>query len=132
MSLPQTEPPAVSTVDEEHALISSARVEGTPVVDRSGHKLGVIHSLMLDKRSGQVAYAVLSSGGFLGIGAKVYRVPWEKLSYQAGAQAYRIDLRESQLRDAPALRLDEADRPTDHSFDERQHDYKRAIRYWDV
>jgi uncharacterized protein YrrD len=56
-------------VDHTHELISSRRVEGTPVYDRDGRKLGSIHSVMIEKRSGKVAYAVLSVGGFLGMRA---------------------------------------------------------------
>jgi PRC-barrel domain len=55
--------------DETASLISSDKVEGTPVYNRQGEKLGSTHSLMIDKRSGKVAYAVMSFGGFLGIGA---------------------------------------------------------------
>ena len=55
---------------ETNELISSDKVEGTAVYDRNGNKLGTISNVMLDKRSGQVAYAVLSFGGFLGIGSR--------------------------------------------------------------
>jgi sporulation protein YlmC with PRC-barrel domain len=50
--------------NETHELISSDKVEGTSVYDRNANKLGTVSNLMLDKRSGQVAYAVLSFGGF--------------------------------------------------------------------
>src|SRR3546814_4101967 len=57
-----------NVLDESHELISSARVEGTPVFNPKGEKLGSVHSVMIHKHTGQVAYAVLSFGGFLGIG----------------------------------------------------------------
>lgn len=119
-------------VDEAHILISSARVEGTPVFDREGRKLGSIHSLMIHKRTGQVAYAVLAFGGFLGIGTRVHPIPWEKLSYDRRLDGYSVQMAHDELAEAPTLHLDDADRPTDHSYAERIYDYYNARRYWDV
>ena len=68
-------------VDYAHELISSRRVEGTPVYNRKDERLGAIHAVMIEKRSGKVAYAVLSFGGFLGMKEHVHPVPWEKLTY---------------------------------------------------
>jgi hypothetical protein len=60
---------------DTHSLIASDRVEGTPVRRSSGEKIGTIERLMIDKLSGNVAYAVLSFGGFLGIGQKASSRP---------------------------------------------------------
>ena len=56
-------------------LIESDRVEGTPLYDSKGSKIGSIKRLMIDKISGCVAYAVLSFGGFLGLGTEEYAIP---------------------------------------------------------
>lgn len=120
------------SVDNSHALISSARVEGTPVFNDGGVRLGTVHSLMIDKKSGQVAYAVMSFGGFLGIGARVHPIPWEKLTYQEREHGYCIDLSREQLEKAPTLRLDDADRPTDRAYDERMYEYYGATQYWGI
>jgi hypothetical protein len=61
--------------DETSSLISSDKVEGTAVYDRQGEKLGSIHSVMIDKMSGKVGYAVMSFGGFLGIGDRYHPLP---------------------------------------------------------
>ncbi|WP_051093316.1 PRC-barrel domain-containing protein [Sphingobium indicum] len=116
--------------DHSHELISSTRVEGTPIVNARGEKLGTLHSLMIHKETGQVAYAILSFGGFLGIGSRVHPIPWEKLSYDLGMHVYRVNLTREQLRNAPTLHLDEADRPSDRSADERLYDYYGANQYW--
>ena len=105
-------------VDHRHQLISSRRVEGTPVYNRTDQRLGSIHSVMLDKRSGRVAYAVLSFGGFLGMGENVTPVPWEVLNYDVDLDAYVIDLTREQLEKAPTLRLDQADRPQPQDYEE--------------
>jgi hypothetical protein len=61
--------------DETSDLISSHKVEGTAVYNRQGEKLGSIHSVMIDRASGKVAYAVMSFGGFLGMGDRYHRCP---------------------------------------------------------
>jgi len=66
---------------ETTALIGSDKVEGTDVYNARGEHMGSIERVMIDKRSGQVAYAVLSFGGFLGIGSDYYPVPWAALTY---------------------------------------------------
>jgi hypothetical protein len=69
--------------DETSSLISSDKVEGTAVYDRRGEKLGSIHSVMIDNMSGKVAYAVMSFGGFLGIGDRYHPLPWHVLTARA-------------------------------------------------
>ena len=105
-------------VDYRHQLISSRRVEGTPVYNRTDQRLGAIHSVMIDKKSGRVAYAVLSFGGFLGMREHVTPVPWEVLTYDVDLDAYVIDLTREQLEKAPTLRLDQADRPQPQDYEE--------------
>ena len=66
-------------------LIESDRVEGTAVYDPNGNKIGSIERLMIEKIGGKVAYAVMSFGGFLGLGEEEYTIPWNKLDYDTGA-----------------------------------------------
>lgn len=82
-------------------LISSDRVEGTNVYDHAGNHLGSIESLMITKVEGRVAYAVLSFGGFLGLGSEHFPVPWSELSYSQEHGGYITSLTEDQLRGAP-------------------------------
>lgn len=105
-------------IDRRNALVSSRRVEGTPVHNRTGERLGAIHSVMIDKSSGQVAYAVLSFGGFLGLSEKAHPVPWEVLTYDVDLDAYVIDLTREQLEAAPTMRLDQADRPQPNDYED--------------
>lgn len=103
--------PADDLSDAGHRLISSGRIEGTPVFDRQGKKIGSIHSLMIDKQSGQVAYAVLTFGGLLGLGARAYPLPWSLLTYSKDERGYCLDLKRQDIEDAPYMTLDQADRP---------------------
>jgi hypothetical protein len=88
--------------DETHRLISSEKVDGTAVYDRKGERLGSIHHLMIDKYTGQVAYAVMSFGGFLGIGENYYPLPWKMLKYDTRLGGYVVDLDRNRLEGAPS------------------------------
>ncbi|MEE4154692.1 MAG: PRC-barrel domain-containing protein [Erythrobacter sp.] len=92
---------------ESGSLIASDRVEGTPVYDRSGDRLGTIENFMVGKRSGRVEYAVLSFGGFLGIGERHYPLPWDELSYDEDEEGYVVDITEEDLERAPSHRAGE-------------------------
>ena len=95
--------PAVSTTPkhETHSLIASDKVEGTKVRRPNGQTVGEIMRVMIDKKTGRVAYAVMSFGGFLGIGSDFYPLPWDRLTYNPRLDAYELDITEEQLRKAP-------------------------------
>jgi len=82
-------------------LIASDKVEGTAVYNPGGERLGTISNIMVDKRSGQAEYAVMQFGGFLGIGADYYPVPWQMLRYDVEQSGYVVDLDKDRLNDAP-------------------------------
>ncbi|SEA38228.1 PRC-barrel domain-containing protein [Variovorax sp. YR216] len=82
-------------------VISSERVEGTNVYNAAGDKLGSIDDLMIDKMSGQVRYAVLEFGGFLGMGTDRYPIPWNMLKYDTSQDGYVVPLDKAQLEGAP-------------------------------
>jgi sporulation protein YlmC with PRC-barrel domain len=82
-------------------VISSDKVEGTSVYNANGDKLGSIDDLMIDKRSGQVRYAVLEFGGFLGMGTDRYPLPWSMLKYDTKLDGYVVPVDKSQLEKAP-------------------------------
>jgi len=90
-------------IDETDRLIASNKVEGTRVYNRRGDRLGTIYNFMVDKRSGRVEYAVMSFGGFLGMGERHYPLPWNLLTYDERAGGYVVDLDERQLERAPSF-----------------------------
>ena len=85
---------------ETHDLIGSDKVEGTNVYRSSGEKIGEIERIMLEKRSGKVAYAVMSFGGFLGIGHDHYPVPWARLTYNERLGGYEVNVSDQELERA--------------------------------
>ncbi|MFL6800067.1 MAG: PRC-barrel domain-containing protein [Xanthobacteraceae bacterium] len=113
-----------------HSLIASDRVEGTPVRRSDGQKVGTIERLMIDKISGNVAYAVLSFGGFLGMGQKHAPIPWAKLKYERGLGAYHVDLTDEELRGAPGMVPGEEFDWGDRSREITIHNYYRVPPYW--
>lgn len=86
---------------ETVSLIGSDKVEGTSVFGADEVKIGSIERVMIDKRSGKVSYAVLSFGGFLGIGDDHYPLPWQSLKYDTNLGGYRTGITEKQLQGAP-------------------------------
>jgi hypothetical protein len=111
-------------------LIESDKVEGTTVYDPHGNDVGSIKRLMIEKLSGKVAYAVMSFGGFLGMGAEEHAVPWNKLTYDTNLGGYRTDITEQQLRGAPAFSRDRNYQWNDRSRDRELHEYYGAPYYW--
>ena len=88
-------------VEETTRLISSNKVEGTAVYNQQGERLGTIENLMVDKYDGHVSYAVMSFGGFIGIGESYYPLPWRKLTYSPQMGGYVVDLDARILDNAP-------------------------------
>jgi hypothetical protein len=94
----------MSTVDSSNetvSLIGSDKVEGTAVYSADDERIGSVQRVMIDKRSGHVAYAVVSFGGFLGIGEDYYPIPWPNLKYDTRVEGYRTAVTEEQLKGAP-------------------------------
>ncbi|KAA2236663.1 PRC-barrel domain-containing protein [Salinarimonas soli] len=91
-------------VDETDRLIAANKVEGTAVFGRSGERLGEVYTFMVDKRSGQVAYAVLSLAGR---GGRYHPLPWKALDYDTGLGGFRVDLDGDRLAGAPHYGHDE-------------------------
>ena len=93
-----------TTVDsrrETVCLIGSDKVEGTAVYGADDRKIGSVQRVMIDKISGKVAYAVVSFGGFLGMGNDRYPIPWRVLKYSTDRGGYIVPLDKERLRSAP-------------------------------
>jgi sporulation protein YlmC with PRC-barrel domain len=121
-------------VQDEHIretgqLISADKVTGTTVYNAAGDNLGSIHDLMIDKHTGRVAYAVMSFGGFLGVGEKYHPLPWNTLTYDEDKGGYNIDLTSDQLRAAPSYSHDELQRFGGQADDERVDTYYGGLGY---
>ena len=94
-------------VRETHDLIGSDKVEGTKVYRSTGDRIGQIERIMLEKRSDKIAYAVLSFGGFMGMGHDHYPIPWSKLRYNPTLGGYELNITETELQRAPKYSNDD-------------------------
>ncbi len=93
--------------DETTNLISSAKVEGTAVYATDGERIGHVDHLMIGKRSGRVEYAVMSFGGFLGIGERYHPLPWDALDYDTERGGYVVSIDKNLLKGAPSYQEDQ-------------------------
>src|SRR5438270_9848902 len=111
---------------ETASLIGSDKVEGTAVYGPDDRKIGTVQRVMIDKISGKVAYAVISFGGFLGMGEDYYPMPWANLKYDVRLGGYRVGVTEDQLRGAPKYGRNEEWDWADRANDRRVYDYYRT------
>lgn len=112
------------------SLIPAEKVIGTNVYNTAGDSLGEINDVMIDKQSGRIAYAVMSFGGFLGIGDRYHPLPWSTLKYDTRQGGYVVGLTKEQLEKAPTYSSDEAPSWGDRTYEQHIHDYYRTNPYW--
>jgi len=119
----------MASMTSPKTAISADRVEGTEVYNASGDHLGEVEDVIIDKQSGKVAYAVMSFGGFLGIGQKFHPIPWSMLKYDSGKGGYVVPLDKTTLERAPAY--DRADlKFEDRNWNTQVYDYYKIPPYW--
>jgi sporulation protein YlmC with PRC-barrel domain len=80
----------------------ASKIIGTDVINRQGEKIGDIEDIVLDGK-GTIAYAVVSTGGFLGIADRLHAVPWQSLQTQTGRSAFILDIDKERLKNAPGF-----------------------------
>jgi len=120
----------VTETRETGSLIGSDKVEGTAVYGAGDTKIGSIERVMIDKITGKVSYAVLSFGGFLGMGGNLLPLPWGKLHYNTRFEAYELDIDDGELKRAPSFRADKDFDWGDRSQDVELHRYYGVPPYW--
>lgn len=112
----------MDTSDTASRIISSDKVNGTKVYNPNGDHLGSIDTLMIDKLSGKVRYAVMEFGGFLGMGTDRYPLPWDSLQYDPGMGGYVVSVSKEQLDQAPRYERSTTPEYTD-AYGRKVHDY---------
>ena len=104
-----------------HDTIRATTVKGTDVYNGEGQHLGYIDDIVIGKRNGHAEYAIMSFGGFLGMGEKYHPLPWESLTYDPGLGGYVVNVSRDQLQDAPSYMREEEP-------DWNDPDYGRRVR----
>ena len=120
----------MTTTSGHTSAIRGKKVIGTTVKNRSGETLGEVEDVVLDKQSNAITFAVLSFGGFLGIGEKYHPVPWSSLEYDSGQDAYVVDFTKDQLEAAPADTIEELTKNDGRTYRDRSFDYYKVDHYW--
>jgi hypothetical protein len=109
--------------DTNGRLIAASQVNGTNVYNLAGEKLGSIYDVILEKTSEKTEYAVMSFGGFLGIGDRYHPLPWRALTYDPAQEGYVVDIDRSRLEGAPSYSADQTSLWNDPAYGRRVTDY---------
>ena len=120
---------------EEHGkhrrtVLSASTLEGDDVRNSQGDDLGKIEEIMLDVSSGRVAYAVLSFGGFLGMGDKLFAIPWEAMRLDQENKCFVLDVDRETLENAPGFDKDNWPEFADRSWGAEVHEHYGYEPYW--
>lgn len=111
-------------------VMAADTLEGDRVVNLKGEKLGDIQDIMIDVQRGCVAYAVLSSGGLLGIGDKLFAIPWHALTLDADRKCFVLDAEKERLENAPGFDKDHWPSMADTRWAGEVHDFYGVRPYW--
>jgi sporulation protein YlmC with PRC-barrel domain len=95
-----------STSSASPAILSASTLSGDDVCNLKQEKIGRIQDIMLDTASGRIRYAVMSSGGFLGMGDRLFAIPWSALKLDAANHRFILDVAAERLQDAPGFDKD--------------------------
>ncbi len=104
---------------------------GNSVVNDSGESLGKIEAIMLDVASGRIAYAVLSFGGFLGMGDKLFAIPWPALTLDTDQKCFVLSVPKERLEKAPGFDKDHWPSMADTTWATEIHSYYNTTPYWE-
>src|SRR5690606_6417558 len=113
-------------------VMSTHTLSGDSVVNPEGENLGEIKDFMVDLDSGRIAYAVLSFGGVLGMGDKLFAVPWEALRRSTEEHRFYLDVPKERLKEAPGFDKDNWPRSADREFLNEVYSYYGYKPWWDV
>jgi hypothetical protein len=126
---------ALSSIPREHGpgpeVMGAKTLIGENVCDVDMKSLGTIEEIMLDTGSGRVAYAVLSFGGFLGMGEKLFAIPWSSLELDTENKCFVLDIDIDRLKAAPGFDKDNWPTMADAAWANTIHDFYQRPPYWE-
>jgi sporulation protein YlmC with PRC-barrel domain len=111
-------------------VLSASTLKGNDVVNRRGEDLGKIEDLMIDLETGRIAYAVLSFGGFLGMGDKLFAIPWEALTVDTAEKRFVLNVNKELLERAEGFDKSNWPDMTDPAWGVEVYDYYGYKPYW--
>ncbi|MDR5884236.1 PRC-barrel domain-containing protein [Caballeronia sp. LZ032] len=111
-------------------VMAASTLDSTTVITSDGEDVGKIKDIMLDVRSGRVAYAVLTSGGFLGMGDTLRAIPWNALTLDTDQKVFRVDITADRIKSEPGFDKDHWPSMADVSWGSSMHQYYNRQPYW--
>ncbi|MBN2502937.1 MAG: PRC-barrel domain-containing protein [Anaerolineales bacterium] len=111
-------------------VLSATTLIGDTVRNPQGEELGTLEEIMFELDSGRIAYAVLSFGGFLGLGDKLFAIPWQALSVDTEDEEVVLNVSKEQLEDAPGFDKDDWPSTFDRNWVAEVHTYYGYQPYW--
>ena len=111
--------------------IKASSIIGTSVVNPKGDSLGDIKEVVIDPRTGKVAYAVVSFGGFLSMGEKLFAIPFSSFEYNVAKSHYVLDISKERLEAAPGFDPDAWPSMADEKWNRDVYKYYQRPPYWE-
>lgn len=111
-------------------VMAASTLDGNKVLSTDGDDVGKIKDIMLDVRSGRIAYVVLSSGGFLGIGDKPLAIPWSALTLDTGRKCFVLSISSERVKNAPGFDKEHWPSMADQTWATSVHQYYGIEPYW--
>lgn len=112
--------------------LSTSSINGTDVVNPQGESLGHIEDMMIDLSTGRTLYVVLSFGGILGIGNKLFAVPFESFTVDQNNEQFVLNMDKDRLKDAPGFDKDNWPKTSNRDFQTEVYTYYDVKPYWDM
>ena len=112
-------------------VMAADTLEGNDVKNLAGESVGEIEHIMLDVAGGRIAYAVMSFGGVLGIGEKLFAIPWSALTLDTEEKCFRLDTNKERLQEAPGFDRDHWPSMADETWARGIHNYYSSQPYWE-
>jgi sporulation protein YlmC with PRC-barrel domain len=113
-------------------VMAAATLDGNKVISADGEDVGKISDIMLDVRNGRIAYAVLSEGGFLGMGSTLHAIPWTALTLDTSEKCFRVDIAAQRIKDDSGFDKDHWPSMADTTWGAGVHQYYNRRPYWDA
>ncbi|TDN57747.1 PRC-barrel domain-containing protein [Paraburkholderia sp. BL10I2N1] len=113
-------------------VMAAATLDGDKVISADGEHVGKISDIMLDVRGGRIAYAVLSEGGFLGMGTALHAIPWSALTLDTDEKCFRVDITAERIKNEPGFDKDHWPSMADTQWATTVHQYYNREPYWTV
>jgi sporulation protein YlmC with PRC-barrel domain len=111
-------------------VLATSALKGSRVGNFAGEDLGKVDDLIIDVATGRLAYVIVSLGGFLGIGDKLFAVPWELFTVRAEDHEFLLDIEKQMLHDAPYFERSKWPDMSDGAWAETIHSHFAQKPYW--